>query len=371
MLINTNCLLYEGSKPCIFHKKDGRLCDNCTDYVPIKSNILIVKLAALGDVLRTTSILPNLKSKFPESRITWVSKVNALPVLKSNPYIHRFFAIEGNYLEHILTEKFDLGICLDSDSLSASILSIANCRTKLGFIVNELGNPVPANTESEEWWFMGLNDNLKIQNRKTYQEIIHNICQLDYIKHPPIINTEILNHGLLNSFIKDNNIDTTKQVIGINTGGGNRWQWKKWILDYYIKFIQLIKSNHPANQIILFGGPEEIEFNQQIINAVGSSVIDAGCGNNLIDFISKVSISNLFITPDSLGFHISTALKIKTFVLVGPTSPFELEVYDNGEIIYPDIDCIVCYLNTCTKKQNCMELIILDYLYKKLKPHLQ
>src|SRR6266850_1284015 len=56
VLIHTDCRHYKGSMPCIFHKKDGRLCEGCVEYSPTKARVLIVKLAAVGDVLRTTSI---------------------------------------------------------------------------------------------------------------------------------------------------------------------------------------------------------------------------------------------------------------------------------------------------------------------------
>ena len=53
IVLHTDCRHYQGSMPCVFHKREGRLCDGCVDYDPIRSRILIVKLAAIGDVLRT------------------------------------------------------------------------------------------------------------------------------------------------------------------------------------------------------------------------------------------------------------------------------------------------------------------------------
>ena len=48
-------------RPCDPHKKDGVKCDSCPYYKPINFKILIIKLDAVGDVLRTTSILMPLK----------------------------------------------------------------------------------------------------------------------------------------------------------------------------------------------------------------------------------------------------------------------------------------------------------------------
>ena len=49
----------------------------------------------------------------------------------------------------------------------------------MGFIADSAGRVVPVNKEAEEWYLMGLNDDLKNKNRKTYQKIISEICKLD------------------------------------------------------------------------------------------------------------------------------------------------------------------------------------------------
>ena len=176
--VNIDCIYYLGYKPCKFHKQDGRLCENCQDYRKIEKRILIIKLDALGDVLRTTSILSALIKKYPDSGITWITRKNGLPLLENNPYIFRKLAVEENYLEFLLNEEFDIGICLDAEPLSANILSIAKCNEKFGFISNKYGQVIPANREAEEWYLMGINDDLKKKNRKTYQQHIYQICRL-------------------------------------------------------------------------------------------------------------------------------------------------------------------------------------------------
>ncbi len=341
------------------------------DFSPISERILIIKLDALGDVLRTTSVLPALKDRYPHSAITWITRQNAQSLL-SNRYIDRCLVVEDHYLEFILNERFDLGICLDADPLSATILSLADCQEKRGFIADENGAAIPANTEAEEWWLMGLNDHVKKQNRKTYQEIMYEICGLDKQAHRPILPDSIVNESLIETFKNHHGIPSdNKTVIGINTGGGSRWQWKKWPLDYYISLLQTLKNHYPNLPIILYGGPEEIEFNKEIENNIQSGIIDVGCTNSINDFVSLVAISDIFLTPDSLGFHIATALEITTFVLVGPTSPWELDVYGKGEVLYPELDCIACYLERCDRDPNCMRSLTPEIVFEKIEKSIE
>jgi heptosyltransferase II len=58
--------------------------------------ILIIKLGALGDVLRTTCILPGLKQMHKTSHISWLTDPSAKCLLKSNGLIDELlFCREG------------------------------------------------------------------------------------------------------------------------------------------------------------------------------------------------------------------------------------------------------------------------------------
>lgn len=371
MKINIDCRYYLGNKPCESHKQDGRLCENCKDFRRIDKRILIVKLDALGDVLRTTSILPPLEEKYQDTGITWVTRKNAFELLENNPCIQRKFAVEENYLEFILNERFDIGINLDPDPLSAAILSLAKCSEKLGFLANQFGQVIPANQEANHWYQMGLNDQLKKENRETYQKIIYDICKLkSEVRKPQIfLNEEHKSFG--RKFYETQNLANFGKIIGINTGGGKRWALKKWTLENYIQLVKLLKERDQKNGIILFGGPEEVDFNQRIKEAVGSLIVDAGCDNSILRFSALIDLVDVFFTPDSLGMHISIALDKTTIVLVGPTSPWELDVFGNGEIIFSDVcDCIACYQPICDKKINCMNTIEPEKIFKAIERYL-
>ncbi len=75
MILKTDCRLFKGDRPCDPHKEKGVKCDHCNYYQPIKFKILIIKLDAVGDVLRTTSILKPLKKKYPDCFIVWCTRI--------------------------------------------------------------------------------------------------------------------------------------------------------------------------------------------------------------------------------------------------------------------------------------------------------
>ncbi len=370
MLIHTDCRYYRGSMPCHFHKRDGRPCDGCPDYDQVRTRILIVKLAAVGDVLRTTSILPPLAAKYPGAHVTWVTRSAAAPLLAGNPLVDRVLPVEDQYALYLANEEFDLGICLDADPLSATILSSASCRERFGFAADRAGRVQPVNDGAQEWWLLGLNDALKRQNRKTYQRIMYEICGLPLPVAPPQLRMTETERRFGEEFAARKGLGKFRRVLGLNTGGGGRWQYKKWTFDGYLSFIRLFGSRHPDGAILLLGGPEEEELNAEIIRRVGGAVIDGGCGNSLMQFASLVAAADAVLTSDSLAMHMSVALGKPTVVLVGPTSPWELDVFGRGEIVHSDIECLACYLSRCDKTVNCMNTLSPEHVLSRVEPFL-
>ena len=84
--------------------------------------ILIIKLGAMGDVLRTTSLVPALKEKYPNCKIDWVTKENSLDLLKNNSHIGDIFTIEKT---PELEKKYDLGINFDDEESACKLATEA------------------------------------------------------------------------------------------------------------------------------------------------------------------------------------------------------------------------------------------------------
>ena len=89
--------------------------------------ILIIKLASLGDVLRTTCILQGLHVKYTDAHITWLTSPEALALLLDNPLINTVVS-RSKFYRGDFFEKYDLVINLDDDpwacDVATSIMAI-------------------------------------------------------------------------------------------------------------------------------------------------------------------------------------------------------------------------------------------------------
>lgn len=372
--INFDCKHFLGDRPCAPNKTYGVFCPECTLYeknenvtedfpeiektstLPEKAEtILIIKLDAAGDVLRTTSILPSLKEKYPGAEIKWITKSKSFPMLKDNELIDEIY-FDDDELSNIYNEVFDIALNFDSGTDSCRIMNSIIANYKFGYeLVNN--KPFPVNELALEWYLMGVDDNQKKSNRKTYHEIIHEICGLDYIGSKPQLTVNIKSIAAVKEKF---HIDSADKMILINLGGGNRWQYKKWTMGGYKELITLLAQVEDRRVVGVIAGNEDRDFYKEIKLSVGNkqNIVYFGCDNPVEDFISIIYLSNKLFTSDSLALHIATALNKYVVCIVGPTSHTELDVFGNGKIVYSHkVDCLCCYLNRCDKQVTCMNTL--------------
>jgi ADP-heptose:LPS heptosyltransferase len=354
-----DCRHFRGSRPCAPHKRENVVCDGCPHYDPCSLRILVVKLAADGDVLRTTCLLPSLRRKYPRAQITWITEKSAAPLLENNPLIDRIWAPPERHLAHLANERFDLVFNTDADPLSCHLATLARARKKLGFTAGMRGEPVPKSLAAERWFQMGIWDHVKRANRQTYPAIIHQIAGVRDVGSSPLLNLTAKEISEAQKVLATRGWRRTpgRPVMGINTGAGKRWPQKSLPLATLEKVIGRLSKARNVGGILLLGGPSERERNHHLAKTFGSHVVDTGTDNSLRQFAALVSQVDVLLTGDTLALHIGLALRKHVVVHFGPTSPWEIELYGSGEKIIPEMECVSCYCNECPKTPKCNELI--------------
>jgi len=363
-----DCRYFLGDRPCKFK----RMCKECEYYQPMGKRILIVKLAAIGDVLRTTPLLTGLKRAYPQSHITWVVDKEAHPLLKDNSLIDRVLAFDFSSTFPLESETFDLAIGLEKEPRGAALVSKVKADVKKGFGLGPEGNIHPLNRASEYAFFLGLSDEEKFhRNQKTYPELIFEIAELDYQKDEYLLFLSPEDTGFAESLAQRKGLKNGKVIIGLNTGAGGVFANKAWTAEGYVKIIQKF-AKEPKTKLLLLGGPGERERNRKILNKVKKAVIDTGCENTLAQFAALIGLCDLVVTGDTTALHLAIGLKKKVVALFGPTCAQEIELYGRGEKILSSVSCAPCYRRRCEVSPNCMEAITPEEVMKKIRallPH--
>lgn len=363
MILKTDCRHFKGDRPCDPNKDKGVKCDDCNFYQPIKFKILIIKLDAVGDVLRTTSILKPLKKKHPDSYIEWCTRINSIEIFKYNPFVDEIILFEDDAIFRIGAEEYDFVINLDTSKISSAIAATASSKSKFGFVLNKKGYVESASPSAQKWLEMSAFDDVKKANLKSYQEIIYEILNVDLPVEPPLIQisekekTKIISKNFTQS------LEKTRPSIGLNVGVGTKWPSKGWPIKRWQELIE--KLGKEEYNLLLLGGPEEVEIIKQLKEEF-SYITNTGCDNSLLEFAAVVDLCDLIITADTLALHIATALGKKIVALFGPTSQSEIELYGKGIKLLSPEGCICYYKKYCSERVSCMEKITSDMVIKSI-----
>jgi ADP-heptose:LPS heptosyltransferase len=353
-----DCKFFRGDRPCIWHKQAGALC-TCEKYDRVEERLLIVKLDAMGDVLRSTALLPAIAEAHPHASITWITRPESVPLLERNRYVAEVLPLGPEATVHLQTRTFDRVINFDASKTSAALATAARAPRKDGFLLDARGVVQPTNHAARAWLELGLFDDLKRQSTMTYQDRMAAILGLEGRKHQYVLELAPEEIARAKARLESLGLDLNRPIVGLSTGAGARWPLKQWREDGYIGLIDLIGRDKSA-QLLLLGGPEERARNERLKARSPVRIFDSGCDNPVRDFAALLGHCDVIVTGDTLAMHLALALERRTVVLFGPTSSAEIDLYGFGEKVIPDMMCLSCYKTSCDFVPNCMDLISTD-----------
>ncbi len=283
--------------------------------------VAIIKLGAKGDVIRTIPIVRTIKEKFPDSEISWITKENIKELLQGIPYVNKVPSIP-----YETKEQFDILYNFDIDDEATALAKEINAKEKFGF-QNQDNFVTTFNLGAEYYLNTLFDDEIKKTNEKTYQEMMHMAAELDYKKQHAGIQLREQDLQYAEQFVQQNKIEKEK-LVGIHLGASPRWPSKTWHKSCLKEFIK--KAKEKNYQILLFGGPDEIEEHTALVKELNESnikIFKNDPHNTDGQFVSLVNSCKSMICSDSFALHIAIALKKPTIGLFFCTSPNEVEPY--------------------------------------------
>ncbi len=343
MIIHEDCSFFKGDIPCKPHKEFGYHCEDCPSYKRISDKILIIKLGAIGDVIRTTPLLRKLREEFPSAQITWLTYT---PDILNSNWVDRILNVSPENIEFLKNFEFDWLINLDKDALAISLTNSIKAMKKSGFTIDKFGHAKPIGSKAEEHkWITGLFDDLNKKNVKHYIQEIFEICGYQFNNEEYILDVDKPD--------KIWDINKNKKVIGLNTGCGGRWSSRLWPTEYWIKLSKDLLS--AGYEVILLGGEQEDEKNKFIQKESGAKYFGFFPLKIFMDLLNQC---DTIVTAVTMAMHLAIGLKKNLILFNNIFNKNEFFLYSRGKILEPDFDCSCYYSPTCPN--NCMQ-----YLYPK------
>jgi ADP-heptose:LPS heptosyltransferase len=250
-------------------------------------NVLIIKLGATGDVVRTTPLLRRLSRS-----ITWITAAKNCVLLEGLADNLRHFSWEAR--ARALDIPYDLVINLE-DSLEAALFLNSVRSLEIFGAYTERDSALRYTENSRRWFDLSLissygrqeADRLKLLNRQTYQELIFMGLGLRFAGDPYML-PDPIETGLSGD-------------VAIAPDAGHVWPMKKWA--YYGELKEALEDGGFTVNIL----PER---------------------RSLLEHLSDVRNHQCLVGGDSLPMHFALGTGTPCVTLFTCTSPWE--IYDYG-----------------------------------------
>lgn len=343
-----DCLHFRGDVPCAPHKRSGVHCDGCPEFRPRAGRILLVKLGAAGDVIRTTPLLQPLRRDYPDHALTWVTDFPAL-VPRSAGDVRRFDASTLLWLRHA---RFDLAINLDKDRQACALLREVAAARKVGFTLGEDGlcRPVtegvtPAMAGAARAKYLtGLFDDVNRACTQSYLQEIFAICGYEFAGEP----YELDRPEPAPAF----DLPAGGALVGLNTGCGGRWTSRLWPEESWAGLARGLQA--AGLGVVLLGGPDEHAKNERLAAATGACYPGHF---DLATFIGLVDRCDLVVSAVTMAMHIALGLGKRLVLLNNIFNPREFELYGRGVIVQPTQACSCYFQPRCSAPSFCLETL--------------
>jgi len=281
--------------------------------------ILIIQKKFMGDVLVTSTILPLLKKKYPQSEISFLLDEKHSQILVGNPFIDHFlfFHEDGilKTLSQVKSKKFDLVIDLYSKIETGMITLFSGAKTRIGFFKNYTqifyNKPV-----KREMRVKSVNTTLGIEHRLQMLEPL-NIPFEETFPKVYLLNEEIEN---AKKILAENNLSVNDQLIMISTFGSS--EEKTYPVEYMAELLQFIADHKPEAKILCNYMPAQKEKFLNLYNSLPEktqkNIIKTFNTKNLREFTAVTSLCKCLIGNEGGATNISKALNVPTFTIFSP-----------------------------------------------------
>lgn len=248
---------------------------------------LIIKTAALGDVLRTTILLNEINGE-----VYWLTRKNASDLLNSHKIKRKIFIEDSQDVKSLFNINFDLVLSLEEDVELLKIVSKIKTKKLIGLFVKD--DKVDYTEQGREWFDMSLSskygkekaDLLKKNNRKSHNQMFIEMLGEEFTGQEYDL-------GYVGKKSSNKN-------IGIIDRCGKVWPSKNW------------------------SGYSELK---EMLANEGFNVVNLSERNSIKEHIDDINNCELIVCGDTLGMHIALALKKKVVSLFNCTSPYEIYDY--------------------------------------------
>ncbi len=315
--------------------------------------ILVIALSGIGDALMFTPALHLIRKSNPSAKIDALVMFRGVKDLYErneniDSVIHFDFLDKG-----ILSAlKFVLGL---RGKYDASINVYPSNRKEYNIINFLIGAKKRAGVKYLRRNFreLGFLNNVSVGENDKVHNVMSNIklssalMNLEFKEEPPLYFplTET-DEKFVADFLSLNKIYNGDTLVGFHPGSATLKNHikRRWEPEKFAELGRLLIERNNA-KILVFGGPEEKELKEKIVEDIHSDKAVFVTAGNLGESGALIKRCGVFVSNDSSLMHVAAAMERKVVAIIGPTNTHYIHPWKTRyKIATLNLDCSPCFI---------------------------
>ncbi|MBN2704870.1 MAG: glycosyltransferase family 9 protein [Deltaproteobacteria bacterium] len=335
--------------------------------------VLIIRLSAIGDVLRTLPALNAWWEACPQTRFTWLVEPAAASVLEGHPALEKVLVFErrlwsGSWrsprrlgrglavswalLRELRAQKFDLVLDAHGILKSALLARLSGARERVGFAR-------PDAKEGSQLFYQRCFKPTGVKLNRVDRALQLTAFLGVAPAGPPRYHLALTadhRQAAAASLFELNQLTGNGPLLVLHPGSSPKTAYKRWHQNGYVGLINALVEKLAA-RVLLTWGPGERETVELIAGQVRVPVAVAGKTSSLLDLAAIFAACDLFVGGDTGPMHLAAAVGTPVVAIFGPTHPqVNAPCGVPWRLVRYPLFCSPCRKRSC-KSRLCLEAV--------------
>lgn len=348
------------------HQKARSILHDTLDRKNLR--LLVIRLDRIGDLTLSLPAVQALRDRFPNAHIAMMTRPATAPLVEGHPAVDevipyfyekkgRHAGVAGNFrfIYEIVRRRFDIVFVLNPSLRSYLVPFMAGIPYRVGFEAPALfllTHSVPdrrsdgAKHEAEYTLDVVRAFGVEAGRADSYEGTLKHLAEKEMRRD---------------------------DVVALHPGAS--CPSKRWPRERFADLARRMLAERPGTKIVIVGGKEEVPLGEYLRREIGEASEDLTGKLDLKELARILSACALLVSNDSGPVHIAAAVGTRTFTVFGRSlpglGPVRWRALGKGhELIRKDAGCVVCLAHRCTIDFECLKLVTVEEVWKKLRPML-
>lgn len=335
------------------------------------SRILIVRLGAIGDVIRTLPALRALRVNLPDAHIAWVVEDRAASLLLNHPDLNQVFVLPRTkwqqawytgktlqevhaFLRTLRAQQFDLVLDFHGLLKSGLITRLCGGKERVGF----------ARRFCKEGNFLFTTRHVSLPpykiNRVEKNLALVQALGLSIKQHDPVIPITAEDRRYVEGLLSAHPRATKGPGIVVHPGSSSSTPYKRWDVRRYAQLADLLIEQHQA-RVFFTAAKDEWGLISQVTGAMQHTDYLRSPTETLTQLAELIRRCDLYIGNDTSPMHLAAFIGTPVVAFFGPTDPIENAPYGKATTIMlrKSLECNPCRNRQCSPPR-CMDAISVE-----------